>query len=88
MKKLLLAALILLGVGLGSTPEAQESRSRQVTLFGIQAFPGQTISDPKLSDVLPQLRRLMPDHGFRLLGTENERLAVGQQVRSDGLALL
>jgi len=54
--------------------------SRQVTLFGVIATPGGTAVDPKLVKVGPQLRQLLPKHGFKLLDVQSRRLAVGQTV--------
>ncbi|CAN5911481.1 hypothetical protein BH23PLA1_BH23PLA1_08760 [soil metagenome] len=67
----------------GASAETQVSSSHQVTLFGIRAIPGDSTSDPELSKVLPQLRKLLPDHGFKLLGTTNERRSFGQEVACD-----
>jgi hypothetical protein len=54
--------------------------SRQVTLFGILATPNDDYLDPKLKPIGPQLRRLFPNHGFKLLGVETQRLAIGQTL--------
>ncbi len=64
--------------------------SRQVTVFGILATPNDRTLDPKLQPIAPQLRRLFPNHGFRLLGTETGRLASGETLAcplAAGLAL-
>ncbi len=77
------SALALIGV-LGLLPAsvgAQErTNARQVTLFGIVATPGSTAIDPKLASVSGQLRRLLPNHGFRLLDVRSKRLETGQSV--------
>lgn len=52
--------------------------SRQVTLFGLIATPNSNVMDPKLKPIAPQLRKLFPNHGFKLVGVENKRLSVGQ----------
>lgn len=58
--------------------------ARQVTLFGVMATPGTTgVADPKLSAVLPQLRRLLPHHKFRLVEIASDRAVAGQTVRCD-----
>jgi hypothetical protein len=62
---------------------AEAGASRQVTLFGVLATPGDAKVDPKLADVAPQLRKLHPGHGFRLLGAKNQRLEAGQSVDCD-----
>lgn len=64
-----------------STPVlAQRPDSRQVTMFGILATPGSTSVDPKLSTLAPQLRKLMPNHGFTLLEVQSKRLSPGKKV--------
>lgn len=77
------SALALIGV-LGLLPASvgaqQRIPARQVTLFGIVATPGSTAIDPKLASVSGQLRRLLPDHGFRLLDVRSKRLEPGQAV--------
>ena len=57
--------------------------SRQVTLFGILATPNSDYLDPKLKPIGPQLRRLFPNHGFKLLGVETQRIAIGQSLPVD-----
>lgn len=57
--------------------------ARQVTVFGVLATPGSTDADPKLAPVLPQLRRLLPDHGFKLIKIESRRAVAGQMVACD-----
>ncbi len=69
--------------GWAEVAKERESASHQVTLFGIQAVPGDSDSDPELSKVLPQLRKILPDHGFKLLGTTNARRSFGEQVVCD-----
>ena len=72
---------ILLLVLLPATVGARQgTAARQVTLFGIMATPGSTEIDPKLATVSGQLRRLLPDHGFRLLDVRSQRLEPGQSV--------
>ena len=77
------SALALIGV-LGLLPDSvgaqQGTTARQVTLFGIVATPGSRAIDPKLASVSGQLRRLLPDHGFRLLDVRSKRLQPGQSV--------
>ena len=62
---------------------AQGPDERQVTVFGVIAVPGSTIIDPKLETIAPQLRRLLPGHGFTLLESRSHRLAMGQTITCD-----
>jgi hypothetical protein len=73
----LIAVLVLLTATVGAQPWTD---ARQVTLFGIVATPGSRAIDPKLASVSGQLRRLLPDHGFRLLDVRTKRLRPGQSV--------
>jgi hypothetical protein len=59
---------------------AQDITSRQVTLFGILATPGKTTVDKDLKSIEPQLRQLLPGHGFKLLEVQSKRLVPGQTV--------
>jgi hypothetical protein len=54
--------------------------ARQVTLFGVLATPHNNQMDPKLQTVAAQLRKLLPNHGFRLLGVQSRRLTIGQTL--------
>jgi hypothetical protein len=62
-------------------PAAEQAR--QVTLFAVIAVPGSSAIDPKLAGIEPQLRRLLPGHGFELLNVRSKRLQVGESVRCD-----
>jgi len=64
----------------GQPQPPQEEPARQVTLFGVLATPNDQGVDPKLSTVEAQLRKLVPGHGFRLLGVQTRRLTVGQAL--------
>jgi hypothetical protein len=64
---------------------AQDLSSRQVTLFGVLATPGSTAVDPQLKSTLPQLRKLLPGHGFKLLEVQSKRLTIGQSITCDKL---
>ena len=77
-----LFALIALGPAVSPT-FAQGLDGRQVTVFGVVATPGQGVDDPKLKEVLPQLRQLVPGHSFRLLKVESKRLVAGETVNCD-----
>ena len=54
--------------------------ARQVSLLGVVATPGDLTTDPRLNSVAPQLRKLFPNNGFRLLDVRTKRLAPGQTV--------
>ncbi len=54
--------------------------ARQVTVFGILATPNSNRIDPKLESIAPQLRELLPDHGFKLIDTQTKRLTAGRAV--------
>ncbi len=64
-------------------PKRKEADSRQVTLFGIIATPNDTTIDPKLIDIEPQLRKLFPHYGFRLIHARGKRLAEGETLECD-----
>jgi hypothetical protein len=51
--------------------------SRQVTLFAVIATKDNPKIDPKLAKISPQLRKLLPGHGFRLLSVKTKRLMPG-----------
>ena len=75
-----LALLGVLGLFLAPSDAQPVPSARQVTLFGIVATPGNRTIDPRLATVSGQLRRLLPDHGFRLLDVQSKRLEPGQSV--------
>src|SRR5436309_744490 len=77
-----LAALVLAGLA-AERVQAQVPESRQVTLFGIVATPGNPTIDPDLASVAAQLRKLLPGHGFKLLGAKSERLTAGESFACD-----
>jgi hypothetical protein len=55
----------------------------QVTLFAIVAKPGSNAIDPKLAKIAPQLRKLLPGHGFKLLDVQSKSLGTGESVRCE-----
>ena len=58
--------------------------ARQVVVFGVMATPGGTGMDPKIAPVVQaQLRKLLPDHSFRLIKIKSERLTANGQVKCD-----
>ena len=62
----------------------QGAPARQVVLFGVVATPGGAAMDPKIAPVVQaQLRRLLPDHGFKLIKIKSERALAGQSVACD-----
>lgn len=85
-----LRVMALLIAWLGPPPmsaPAQAIPSRQVTLFGIHATPSvgneSPMIDPKLKPIAPQLRRLFPNHSFKLVGVETQRVPTGQSLTCD-----
>jgi hypothetical protein len=54
--------------------------ARQVTIFAILATRDAAMVDQRLAGVETQLRKALPNHGFRLLGVESKRIAAGQSV--------
>ena len=70
----------------GLVPQARSeppASARQVTIFGIMATPDGAAIDPKLKSIAPQLRKLLPNHGFKLLDVKTKRLVAGQAVACD-----
>lgn len=59
---------------------AQEKSSWQVTMFAIAATPHSQDMDPRLKLITPQLRKLFPDHGFKLLDVKSKRLMTGKVI--------
>src|SRR5262249_22813865 len=64
-------------------PAAGADNALQVTLFAIVATPGTETLDPKLAWIEPQLRKLLPGHGFKLIDVNSKRLHQGESVRCD-----
>lgn len=76
-------ALVLAGprrVPAQAPAPAPAEPARQVTLFGVVATPFDPAIDPKLAKVATQLRKILPNHGFKLLGVQSKRLTAGQTV--------
>ncbi len=57
-----------------------DAPARQVTLFGVIASPTDMRIDPKLAKIEPQLRKVLPNHGFKLLDVQSKRLTVGKTL--------
>jgi len=62
----------------------QGAPARQVVIFGVLATPGGAGMDVKITPVVQaQLRRLLPNHGFKLIKIKSDRALVGQSVTCD-----
>ncbi len=57
--------------------------ARQATLFGILVTPGSSEIDPNLARIEPQLRKLFPNFGFKLLDVQGRRLTRGDSLTSE-----
>ncbi len=75
-----LGFLLALIMAARASGQAMEVAARQVTLFGVIATPADLRVDPKLAKVAPQLRKLLPNHGFRLLDVQSKRLTAGETL--------
>ncbi len=86
------------GVGLGQTvgrpraaqdpPEpdyrsSADETARQVTVFAILATADPSLIDARLASVNAQLRKVLPDHGFKLLDVKSKRIEATQSVTCD-----
>jgi hypothetical protein len=60
-----------------------DGRPPQVTVFAIVATPGSKTGDSKLANIKPQLNRLLPDHGFKLLDARSKPIAAGESLVCD-----
>ncbi|GAC1470058.1 MAG: hypothetical protein NVSMB9_14710 [Isosphaeraceae bacterium] len=82
---LLVTPLLALALQAPARALAQDADdpARQVTLFGVIASPDDLTIDPKLARIRPQLRKLLPDHGFKLLDVQSKRLTEGQTISCD-----
>ena len=81
-----LIALAFLALAVSAPSHArqlEDAPARQVTLLGVIASPRDPFIDPKLEKFEPQLRKLLPGHGFRLLDVRSTRLTAGQSVSCD-----
>jgi hypothetical protein len=68
------------GVDGGSS---QSDTARQVTVFAVLAEPGTKGADSKLASIKPQLERLLPRHGFKVLDVQSKRLNAGEVLECD-----
>jgi hypothetical protein len=92
-------SLAALGMGLSFTPSrlqrvhagvesggksTEGETARQVTAFAILAIPNSATVDPRLTaNVKAQLRKILPDHGFKLLDVQSKLIDVDQAVTCD-----
>jgi hypothetical protein len=74
---LTLSSVVLADFGPSRARTQDEVESRQVTLFAVIASKDNPKIDPKLAKISPQLRKLLPGHGFRLLSVKTKRLMPG-----------
>ena len=56
---------------------------RQVTVFAIRAIPGSEVVDANLATIQPQLNRLLPNHGFKLLDAQSARIVADESVECE-----
>lgn len=75
------------GIGTGSgsgRTKGGESTGRQVTVFAILATRNAPTADPRLNNnVKAQLRKILPDHGFKLLDVQSKNIEVNQALTCD-----
>ena len=61
-----------------------ESTGRQVTVFAVLATRNAPTADPRLNNnVKAQLRKILPDHGFKLLDVQSKNIEVNQALTCD-----
>lgn len=86
------AVLLLGGLAVGAwglkvsradgNADVDRAMVRQVTVFAIVATPGGKSVDTNLSSIQPQLNRLLPRHGFKLLDVQSAPIVAGESVDS------
>jgi len=83
----LLAAIVLPSAAtLAPSPSGRgqahsgSSAEPQITVFALRAEPDSQAVDPRLSHVIDPLRKVLPNHGFRLLAVSNQRLRTGEAL--------
>ncbi|QEH32020.1 hypothetical protein OJF2_04890 [Aquisphaera giovannonii] len=86
--RLALGLLLGLAAVAGPAPrraasQAPDDGTRQMTMMAILATPGSREMDTRLRVVSTQLRKILPDHGFRLLDVKSKQLAGGQSISCD-----
>ena len=64
----------------GPVARAGGDDARQVTVCGIVADPSTKYVDPKLAQIQPQLSKLLPGYGFKLIEVKSRRVKGGQSV--------
>lgn len=62
---------------------SEDVTARQVMVFAILATADPSAIDPRLSGVESQLRKVMPNHGFKLLDVQSKRIEARQAVSCD-----
>ncbi len=77
---LALAGQVIFFSWLSPRVQAADKKARQVTICGIVATPQSTAIDPRLAKIEPQLRKLLPNCGFKLLDVQTKSLRPGQSV--------
>jgi hypothetical protein len=84
-------ALFVLALGTASlrvsraemNQEPESETARQVTMFAILATPASNTTDARLAKIKRQLEKLKPEHGFKLLDVQSQRIETGQKVACD-----
>lgn len=61
-------------------PSPGDESARQVTVFAILATPDSNTVDPRLASVKLQLRKVLPNHGFKLIDVQSKRVVQDQAV--------
>lgn len=77
---LLATLLVVLTPPAGAGWPGQGMGVPQVTLFGVLATPGAKGADKELATIAPQLQRLLPNHGFKFLGSRSSPLRIGETL--------
>ena len=85
VRVLILAMILGSGAAPGSVMAFQQGApARQVVVFGVVAKPGSSEMDPKIAPVVQaQLRRLLPNHGFKMIKIKGDRITAGKAVKCD-----
>jgi hypothetical protein len=72
-----------MALSIGVREAGAQEMATQVTLFGIRATPGSKYVDPRLAIIAPQLRQVLPGHGFKLIDARTRQLGVGETMTCD-----
>jgi hypothetical protein len=80
----LMAGLAIGWLLVGPSPAScrgQEMPSRQLVMFGVVATPGSNEMDKKITPaVAAQLRKALPNHGFKLIEVKSQRVVTHESV--------